>query len=33
MPESYKYTTPKYLLPEMEGVPATEPAFYVRSSS
>ena len=28
MPETYAYTTPKYLLPQMEDVPATEPAFY-----
>jgi hypothetical protein len=28
MPDAYQYTTPKYLLPQMEGVPATEPAFY-----
>ena len=28
MSDNYAYTTPKYLLPQMEDVPATEPAFY-----
>ena len=28
MSDNYAYTTPKYLLPQMEDVPATEPVFY-----